>query len=125
MTDYMGSVDRARAWMYRGDNSLIRHLQGNSASWPGFHAGLHPFFSSDIARSLGLALVRMKPFCAGGFLSALGSFKRFPSGAGRLGLSRRNFTRNRHRQPLRNLLGIVLVAVETYDQIFKPPIMEA
>ncbi|TIY05037.1 MAG: hypothetical protein E5V16_23350 [Mesorhizobium sp.] len=108
MTDYMGSVDRARAWMYRGDNSLIRHLQGNSASWPGFHAGLHPFFSSDIARSLGLALVRMKPFCAGGFLSALGSF-----------------TRNRHRQPLRNLLGIVLVAVETYDQIFKPPIMEA
>ncbi|RWE61124.1 hypothetical protein [Mesorhizobium sp.] len=80
MTDYMGSVDRARASMYRGDNSLIRHLQGNSASWRGFHAGLHPFFSSDIARSLGLALARMKPFCAGGFLSAFGSFKRFPSG---------------------------------------------
>ncbi|MGX9178721.1 hypothetical protein, partial [Mesorhizobium sp. BHbdii] len=38
MTDYMGSVDRARAWMYRGDNSLIRYLQGNSASWRGFHA---------------------------------------------------------------------------------------
>ncbi|CAH2406522.1 hypothetical protein MES5069_520170 [Mesorhizobium escarrei] len=37
MTDYMGSVDPARAWMYRGDNSLIRCLQGNSASWRGFH----------------------------------------------------------------------------------------
>ncbi|MER8441394.1 hypothetical protein NKH36_34055 [Mesorhizobium sp. M1312] len=49
MTDYMGSVDRARAWMYRGDNSLIRYLQGNSVSWRGFHTCLHPFFSSDIA----------------------------------------------------------------------------
>ncbi|MGX9575249.1 hypothetical protein, partial [Mesorhizobium sp. f-mel] len=38
MTDYMGSVYRARAWMYHGDNSLIRYLQGNSASWRGFHA---------------------------------------------------------------------------------------
>ncbi|TIS98806.1 hypothetical protein [Mesorhizobium sp.] len=53
MTDYMGSVDRARAWMYRGDNSLIRYLQGNSASWRGFHTWLHPFFSSDIAIGFG------------------------------------------------------------------------
>jgi hypothetical protein len=35
MTDDMGSVYRARAWMYRGDNSLIRYLQGNKCELAG------------------------------------------------------------------------------------------
>jgi hypothetical protein len=66
---------------------------------------------------IGFGSGKMKSFCAGCFLSALGSFKRFHRVPGRLGLSRRNFTRNCHRQPLLNYLGIELVAVETYDQI--------
>jgi hypothetical protein len=86
MTDYMGSVDRARAWMYRGDNSLIRYLQGNSASWRGF--------SSDIA-IIGFGFGRDETFLRWLFLERARLFQALSLAPGRLGLSRRNFTRNR------------------------------
>ena len=78
LTHYMGSVHRARAWIYRTDNSLIRYLQGKSRSWNGIHTWLHPFFFSDIAL-VGFGFGKDETFLRWLFLERARLYKRFPS----------------------------------------------
>lgn len=122
MTDYMGSVDRAHAWMHRWDNSLIRYLQVNSASWRGFHTWLHPFFSSDIA-IIGFGFGKDETFLRWLFLERARLFQRFPSHRPAGLVCHDGF----HTQspPPAVAESSRHSAVETYDQIFKSPVWDA
>jgi hypothetical protein len=118
LTHYMGSVHRARSWIYRTDRSLIRFLHGKSISWDGMHTWLQPFFFSDIA-IIGFSFKRDETFLRWLFLERARLHKRFPSHRKNGWFIVEENAANRLRRPFFKHLGIELTFVENHEQIYE------
>lgn len=118
LTHYMGSVHRARSWIYRTDGSLIRYLQGKSRSWNGVHTWLQPFFCSDVA-ILGFGFGKDETFLRWLFLERARLHKRFPSKARKGWYVVENNEASHSRKVFFEQLGIELVIANSHAHIYE------
>lgn len=118
LSDYMGSVDRARTWIYRGDASLISYMQGKGRSWRGRHTWLHPFFTTDIAM-IGFGFGKDETFFRWLFLERARLYKRFPSKVRKAWFVVGEDAAHRHRESFLKYLGIELVMVKSRKELYE------
>lgn len=77
LTHYMGSVQRARDWMHRGDNSLFKD-ERKIHEWQGKETWLDAFFCNDLV-IIGLSLDEVEVFLRWILIERARLFKKFPN----------------------------------------------
>lgn len=118
LRDYMGSVQRARSWIYHGENSLVRYFKQDKQSWRGFQTWLHPLFTCDIAL-VGFGFGKDETFLRWLFLERARLHKQFPLRARRAWFVTVDDARNRHREPFLTRLGIQMVELKSHQHIYE------
>lgn len=76
LSHYMGSVERARQWLHKGDQSLFK--KDNQSSWIGANSWLHIFFNSPLL-IFGLMLNENEVFFRWMLIERAIYFKKYPN----------------------------------------------
>lgn len=117
LTHYMGAVERARGWLYKTDESLMKYGKGESKHWLGGHTWLDAFFFSDIA-IIGLELGKDETFLRWLFLERARFFKRFPDHRKKTWFIVTGEDRLDARKAFFKHLDMDFVVASTYEQIY-------
>ncbi|UCV13499.1 SIR2 family protein [Quatrionicoccus australiensis] len=115
LTHYMGSVERARTWLHRGDESSLFRGK-NIGGWAGHRTWLHTIFNKPLL-ILGLSLEENEVFLRWLLIERAKYFKKFPD--------RRQESWFAHvgdespgKQYFFKSVGIKLLQVHSYDELY-------
>lgn len=120
LTHYMGSVERARGWLHRGNEHNL--FSGKNISfWEGSKSWLHIIFNTPLL-IFGLGLEENEVFLRWLLIERARYFKKFPE--------RRKAAWYVHKKPINNpgkiffLEGVDIdnMQVDTYDEIYRPKV---
>ncbi len=120
LTHYMGSVERARRWIYRG-NEYNFFSDKNNSFWEGSKSWLHILFNTPLL-IFGLGLEENEVFLRWLLIERARYFKKFPE--------RRKKAWYVHKKPINNpgkifVLGgvdIDIIQADAYDEIYGPKV---
>lgn len=121
LTHYMGSVERARTWLHRGDEVSLFGGK-NVDGWTGCNTWLHIIFNKPLL-ILGLSLEENEVFLRWLLIERAKYFKKFPSRRQKCWFVHVNDESPGKQYYLRSV-GIDLVQVPSHDAIYKNSVWE-
>lgn len=116
LSHYMGSVQRARSWLHRGDDSRL--FSGKSAnSWEGADSWLHVIFNTPLL-IFGLRLDETEVFLRWLLIERARYFRKFPSRRKPAWYVHEGRMEDRGKAFFLSGVGINTVQVDDYDAIY-------
>lgn len=118
LTDYMGSVHKARGWLHRSDDRLF--AEKNQRRWPGADTWMHIMFNKPLL-IVGLALEENEAFLRWLLIERARYFKKFP-GRRKAGWFAYKPDRSDDREAGRlfflRAIGFECIPVGNYDELY-------
>lgn len=119
LTDYMGSVQRARTWVY-GQYGLRRNVKNREKPWVGSDTWLEVLFFKPLVL-FGFQFSKDESFFRWLFLERARLHKLRPDWAAKAWFVDTGTTDEKHRRPFLKGLGIEVVTVPSYVDIYENP----
>lgn len=116
LTHYMGSVERARGWIHRGNETRL-YSGKNAADWRGAGTWLHVVFNNSLL-FFGLGLDESEVFLRWLLIERARYFRRFPNRRKRAWYIHTGGIKNRGKAFFLEGVGIKLVRSDSYDEIY-------
>jgi hypothetical protein len=122
LRDYMGAVHRARAWIYRGDESLARMAKSEKGkAWSGQGSWLEIIFFCPIM-IFGFGFHKDESFLRWLFLERARFHKMYPNWERKAWfIDTPSSTSKLSRKPFFDALGIEYISVNDYSEIYENP----
>ena len=117
LTHYMGAVERARPWIV-GKNGIVNLARKGATNWPGQNTWLQPLFFSPLL-IIGFGLSRDENFFRWLFLERARLHKLVPALKTKSWYVTTNTSKVGDRRPFFERLGMELVTVPTYSDIYE------
>ena len=118
LTDYMGSVHKARGWLHRSDDRLFG--EKNQVHWPGADSWIHIVFNKPLL-IIGLALEESEAFLRWLLIERARYFKKFP-GRRKAGWFAYKPDRSDDREAGKlfflRAVGFECIPVDSYDELY-------
>lgn len=119
LTHYMGSVQRARSWVY-GKKGIRMNAKESLLNWPGANTWLDPLFFSPLL-ILGFGFGKDETFLRWLFLERARLHKIRPEWKQQAWYVTNKSSANRDRSPFFKALGIQMIEAESYEEIYDNP----
>jgi len=122
LTHYMGSVQRARKWIHE-ENEKIQFSGKDTSHWRGANSWLHIVFNSPLI-FIGLGLEDNEVFLRWLLIERARYFKRFSNRKKDAWFVQVGDMKNKGKQYFLEGVGVKILNVDSYDDIYAPPVWE-
>ena len=124
LTHYMGSVQRARSWVYNVEDSLRESIKRGSTNWRGSNTWLDVLFFSPVM-IFGFSFGKDENLLRWLFLERAKLQKIAPQPSGNTWFVERKSENSRNRKAFFERLGVEFVTVDSYAEIYEDAAWEA